>query len=209
MLFKRVIRLDNNNSYLRIVRYNKNDKRQQWVFDAVTKTIRNNANRSWTLQPHSNGNGKHIQITGVNARWYQMFKYDGMFIRIERGKVFTVDGFVDKENAYVVMDEQKNDKETQHWDVILAENFPAPPGKGDFNQDFGLYIERPFYVVSELGTHRYLTHLPNGDFTIKTNINRPTQVWWFDQNTLTIKATDNKGYSWAILSNGGSEKMRW
>jgi len=60
------------------------------------------------------------------------------------------------------------------------------PGKGQFNRHFGLYVERPFHIVSQLPSHRYLDL--NGN---NAGINAPngsqSQVWFFDGKTKTIK----------------------
>jgi hypothetical protein len=33
---------------------------------------------------------------------------------------------------------------------------PKPPGKGELNKEYGFYVERPFYVISQCGEKRYL-----------------------------------------------------
>jgi hypothetical protein len=33
---------------------------------------------------------------------------------------------------------------------------PKEPGKGELNKDYGLYVERPFYIISMCGEKRYL-----------------------------------------------------
>jgi hypothetical protein len=32
------------------------------------------------------------------------------------------------------------------WDVIYVDEWKGEPGKGELNEDFGLYVERDFYV---------------------------------------------------------------
>jgi hypothetical protein len=85
------------------------------------------------------------------------------------------------------------------------------------NKDFGIYVQRPFYVVSDLPQHRYLDikdntflviNKPNGQSTKDFNDNayKNKQVWWFDQNTLTIKTTWNRR-SWNVFHNGARKEM--
>jgi hypothetical protein len=89
----------------------------------------------------------------------------------------------------------------QQWDVVYADEYPAEPTKGQFNKDFGMYVERPFNVISEIGTHRYLTVINNRDFVIKVSNGRKEQQWYFDQKTLTIKSSYSTGRSWDIRSS--------
>jgi membrane carboxypeptidase/penicillin-binding protein PbpC len=70
-----------------------------------------------------------------------------------------------------------------------------------------MYVERTFYIISRLGSGRYLDMINNKDFVIKTKNGRKTQKWYFDQKSLTIKTRLNN-YSWNIVSNGGSSKIQ-
>jgi hypothetical protein len=42
------------------------------------------------------------------------------------------------------------------------------------NDEFGLIVERPFYVVSELNSHKYLDLINNRNFVLKTMNGRNT-----------------------------------
>ena len=75
----------------------------------------------------------------------------------------------DTENRNILPN-NKDGKLNQQWDVVYADQYPKGLGKGDFNEDFGLYIERPFYIISELGEHRYLDLIGNRNMVIKTRI---------------------------------------
>lgn len=33
---------------------------------------------------------------------------------------------------------------------------PKEPGKGELNKEYGFYVERPFYIISQCGEKRYL-----------------------------------------------------
>jgi hypothetical protein len=80
---------------------------------------------------------------------------------------------------------------------------PEEPKKGELNKDFGLYVERPFHVITHMRSGRYLDVINNRNMAIKIRNGRRTQTWFFDQKTLTIKTMYNK-QSWDIQSNGGS-----
>jgi len=78
-----------------------------------------------------------------------MFRLDGAFIVNEKGKVLDVHGGIDAENRNVIV-WTKHGKINQQWDVIYADVYPEEPKKGELNTKFGLYVERPFYIVSQL-----------------------------------------------------------
>jgi hypothetical protein len=132
-----------------------------------------------------------------------MFRMKGAYLVNERGKVMEVQGKADNENQYIYAS-NRNNQIHQQWDVVYADEWKGPPKKGELNPEYGLYVERDFHIVSRLGRHRYLDLLPNRYFHIKTRNGRKTQVFWFDQNTLTIKSRHWTSYSWTILSSGSS-----
>jgi len=70
---------------------------------------------------------------------------------------------------------------SQDWDIIYADDMPAEPKKGELNEDFGFYVERPFHIVSQLPSRRYLDVIDNRNIVIKQPRGWKTQVWWFDQ----------------------------
>jgi hypothetical protein len=84
-----------------------------------------------------------------------MFRMKGAYLTNERGKVAWVQGDVDQESRHIYIDNRKN-KTSQQWDVIYADQWKRDPRKGELNKRFGLYVERPFYIVSRLGRQRYL-----------------------------------------------------
>jgi hypothetical protein len=51
-------------------RWRKNVRAQQWYFDEVSKTIKNNNWRSHSLDIQSNGNSSNIRCTTTNSRWW-------------------------------------------------------------------------------------------------------------------------------------------
>jgi membrane carboxypeptidase/penicillin-binding protein PbpC len=79
--------------------------------------------------------------------------------------------------------------------------------KGELNTDFGLYVERDFYVVSQLSQNRYLDLINNRNMVIKTRNGRKTQTWYFDQKSLTIKTRYNN-QSWDIQNSGKTSNMQ-
>jgi membrane carboxypeptidase/penicillin-binding protein PbpC len=124
----------------------------------------------------------------------------------EKGKVMDVHGGVDAENRQMIV-WNKHGKINQQFDIIYVDEYPKEPKKGELNKDFGLYVERDFYVVSELSTHRYLDLINNRNFVIKVSNGRNTQRWYFDQKSLTIKTRLNN-QSWDIKSAGKTRDMQ-
>jgi S-adenosylmethionine synthetase len=90
---------------------------------------------------------------------------------------------------------------------VYADEWKGEPGKGELNEDFGLYVDRTFYIVSELKTGRYLDLINNRNMVIKTSNGRKTQQWWFDQKSLTIKTRLNN-QSFDIVSSGRTNRMQ-
>ena len=122
----------------------------------------------------------------------------GAYLVNDHGKVMNVDANKDDENRNIVV-ANKNNGLGQQWDVVYADEYKAEPKKGEFNKDFGLYVDRPFSVISEMNAHRYLTVIDNKNMVIKISNGRKQQQFRFDQATLSIKSMAlNK--SWDIRS---------
>jgi hypothetical protein len=107
-----------------------------------------------------------------------MFKMSGAYLtNVQNNKVAWVQGDIDQESRHIYIDTRKN-KTSQQWDVIYADQWKRDPRKGELNKRFGLYVERPFHIISRMRSGRYLTAL-NRNFVIKTRNGRPDQTWIF------------------------------
>jgi len=95
----------------------------------------------------------------------------------------------------------------QQWDIVYADEYPADPIKGELNQDFGLYVERDFYIISEMNSHRYLDVIDNRNMVVKTRNGRKSQIWWFDQKSLSIRTRLNN-QSFDMKNSGKSNDMQ-
>jgi len=131
---------------------------------------------------------------------------DQFYITNEKGKVVSVDGGKDGENKNLVM-ESRNGQVYQRWRVVYVDEYEKEPTKGQLNKKFGLYVERDFYVVSALGTKRYLDLINNRNMVIKTPNGRKTQVWYFHQQSMTIRTRYNN-QSWDIKNAGKTNDMQ-
>jgi hypothetical protein len=103
--------------------------------------------------------------------------------------------------------EDRNDKIYQRWRVIYVDEYKGEPTKGQFNEKFGLFVERDFYVVSSLSTNKYLDLINNRNMVIKTRNGRKTQVWYFHQQSMTIRTRLNN-QSWDIKNSGKTNDMQ-
>lgn len=95
----------------------------------------------------------------------------------------------------------------QQWKIVYADQWKPEPTKGQMNHDFGLYVERPFYIVSEMAKHKYLDEI-NGNIVIKTPNGYDTQKWFFDQKSRTIKNVKTPTKSFDIQSGGRTSNMQ-
>ena len=98
----------------------------------------------------------------------------------EKGWAASILNNVDTESKHITVNEKADDRISQEWEVVYADEWKGEPGKGELNEDFGLYIQRPFYIVSAMATHKYLDLINNRNMVIKTSNGRNTQIWWFD-----------------------------
>jgi hypothetical protein len=133
-------------------------------------------------------------------------KNDGYITNEKSGKVIAVSGGLDNENRNIVV-EGRNGKIHQKWKVIYVDEYEKEPTKGQLNKKFGLYVERDFYVISQLPDKRYLDLINNRNMVIKIPNGRRTQVWYFHQQSLTIRTRYNN-QSWDIQSSGRTNNMQ-
>jgi hypothetical protein len=131
---------------------------------------------------------------------------DKNFITNEKGKVIAVDKGKDIEQANIIM-EDRNGKIHQRFRVVYVDEYEEEPTKGQLNKKFGLFVERDFFVVSALPGGRYLDLINNRNMVQKVRNGRRTQLWYFHQQSLTIKTRLNN-QSWDIKSSGKTNDMQ-
>jgi hypothetical protein len=90
---------------------------------------------------------------------------------------------------------------------MYVDEWKGEPQKGELNEKFGLYVERDFHVVSQLPENRYLDIPDNRYMVIKTPNGRRQQVWYFHQQSLTIRTRYNN-QSWDIKSSGKTNRLQ-
>jgi hypothetical protein len=134
-----------------------------------------------------------------------MFSTQGEFVINEKGKVMDVYQGLDNENQNIIVS-VKNGKTSQRWKIVYVDEYEGEPTKGQMNTKFGLYVERDFHIVSALSSHKYLDLINNRNMVIKTPNGRKTQVWYFHQQSLTIRTRYNN-QSFDIQSSGRTNNL--
>jgi hypothetical protein len=109
-----------------------------------------------------------------------MFRVEGTHIMNEQGWALSVQSNTDNENRHITVNEKPDDRMAQKWEVVYADEWKGEPGKGELNPEYGLYIQRPFYIRSALGSRRYLEVINNRNMVIKAQNGQKGQIWWFD-----------------------------
>jgi len=149
-----------------------------------------------------------MQIWSTNSGWFQVFKYDNsQFINWTNNKVLDVTNSKDEEgNAVGVAG--NTGKKNQKWQVLYVDQAAKTKTKG-LNDDFGFYINRPFYLVSELPFNRVAEMLGGTNMVLKRWRNaQRQQQFWFDEVSKTVRNNYWKNYCWDIQSNGNSNNFR-
>ena len=76
------------------------------------------------------------------------------------------------------------------------------------NEDFGFYINRPFYMVSRLPLKRVIECIGANNMVIKRYTKgRVAQQFWFDEKSKTIRSQQWKNYAVEIQSNGNNKNV--
>lgn len=87
---------------------------------------------------------------------------------MKNNKAIEVTGSKDEEGANVSVND-KTDKPNQGWNVIYLDQAPNEQTSG-LNKDFGFYINRPFYIVSDLPMHRVIEVIGSKSLILKSKV---------------------------------------
>jgi hypothetical protein len=135
-----------------------------------------------------------------------MFRWESPFlVNFKNNKVMDVSGARDAENQNILM-WGKHGKINQQWDLVYTDEWKTY-GKGELNPEFGMYIERDFHIISQMSSNRYLDLINKRNFVIKTPNGFKSQIWYFDQKSLTIRSRVNNR-SWDIVNSGRTNNMQ-
>jgi hypothetical protein len=118
-----------------------------------------------------------------------------------------VSGGVDAENRNIIM-YTKHGKINQQWDLVYTDEWKGEPGKGELNEDFGFYVNRPFYFRSRLPMKRVAEMQGGTQVYLKRWVkNKKQQQWFFDPVAKVIKNNYWKNYVLNIPSNGNANSI--
>jgi len=129
-----------------------------------------------------------MQIWSTNSQWFQIFKFEvDHFVNIQNRKYLEVTDSKDEEGQAVGVKTSTNSR-NQKWKVIYLDKAPKLETKG-LNEEFGLHINRPFYLVSELPFNRVAESIGANNITLKRWRNNVlAQQWYFDEKSKTIRS---------------------
>jgi hypothetical protein len=103
-----------------------------------------------------------------------------------------VTGSKDVEGQAVIV-HQRHNGANQRWKIVYTDTVKTET-KG-LNEEFGFYINRPFYLVSELPFNRVAEMLNGNNIVLKRwRNNQRQQQFWFDEVTKVIRNNYWKNY---------------
>ena len=131
----------------------------------------------------------------------------GQFINIRNNKALDVSGGKDEEGQAVIV-YGNHGKVNQQWSVTYVDKAEKDETKG-LNEEYGFYINRPFYIRSRLPMQRVLQcHGANNVLMSRYVKNNLGQQFFFDEVSKTVKSQQWKTHSLDITSNGASSNLR-
>jgi hypothetical protein len=117
-----------------------------------------------------------------------------------------VAGGLDNENQNIQI-YNKHGRINQQWDLVYVDEYPDEPTTGQLNKNFGFYVNRPFYIVSQMSSGRHLELIDGRNLVIKTRNGQKTQEFYFDQASKTVKNKSNN-QSFDIKNSGKSRNLQ-
>jgi len=195
---QRVLETNSGNVYQ--ATWRKNYIRQLWWFDQVSKTIKSEQWKDRGLAK----SGANLVVQVTNSRWWQLWKYEEPYLVGEKGQVIKVSGAHDSNHRNIEVQNKAKGWEYE-FDIVYEKDWIEDPKKGELNKDFGLYVDRTFFIVSGLKSGRYIDYLGR-NMVIKTQNGRKSQEFYFHQQSRTIRSRQHN-WSFDIQSSGRSSNM--
>ena len=113
---------------------------------------------------------------------------------------------VDAENRDIYMWKFSGQK-NQQWDLIYVKDWKEDPTKGNYNSQFGFYVEKDFHIITNSGERRYIDYVSR-DLVLKTQNGRTSQKWYFHRDSRTIKSRE-KNQSIDIKQSGKNDVVQY
>jgi hypothetical protein len=103
---------------------------------------------------------------------------------------------------------KRHNGKNQQWKVVYEGTEVELKDKG-LVEDFGLYIHRPFYLVSRLPMKRVVEAIGANNLVIRKYVKgRKAQQFRFDVTSSTIRSEQWTNYCMEIQNNGRSSNAR-
>jgi hypothetical protein len=159
--------------------------------------------------------GKTDNFIAINNRaankWWMQFRYENkQFINIQNGKA--VDSTSNDDEGTEVKISNKNDSVQQKFDIVYLDK-KAKAATSGFNEEFGLHINRPFYLRSRLPMRRVAECIGASYLRLKRwRNNTKAQQWYFDGVDKTIHNNNWKSHVLDIKSGQlrmAGQNSRW
>jgi hypothetical protein len=140
-----------------------------------------------------------------------LFKYTGdktrTFVNFQYTKRVLTTSTNDQEGQAINV-QNNNGSTGQRWSVLYLDKKGKTETSG-LNEEFGFYINRPFYLVSELPFNRVAESPGANNVVLKRwRKNWIRQQFYFDEVSKTIRSQQWKNYALEIQGNGGSNNLR-
>jgi len=127
-------------------------------------------------------------------------------VNIRDGRCLDVSGNKDTEGREVIVN-NRQDSANQRWRVVYVDKAKKEPTKG-LNKEFGMWVNRPFYMVARLPFHRVMEAISANNIVIKRwRKNVTAQQFFFDGVSKTIRSQQWKNYALEKKSNGNSANL--
>jgi hypothetical protein len=129
-----------------------------------------------------------MQIWSTNSGWFQIFLYEGShFCNIRDHRCLEVTGNKDVEGQKVLV-AKRQDAANQRWKIVYLDKADKEQTKG-LNKEYGMHIDRPFYLVSRLPMRRVVENVGANNVVLKRYVKgRSAQQFFFDQTSKTIRS---------------------
>jgi hypothetical protein len=112
---------------------------------------------------------------------------------VQNKKCLDVEGGNDEEGRNVIVWGRHNGN-NQRWKIVYLDKAPKEPTEG-LNKEYGMYINRPFYLVSRLWMKRVVECHGANNLTInRYTKGKLQQQYFFDQKSKTIRSQLWKNY---------------
>jgi hypothetical protein len=134
-----------------VIKTRSSSRTQKWYFDFKTRTIMN-AGTQKSLSISQSGRGKRLNVWSTTSDWWQIWRFSQEMFINAKGLVFQIDGKKDAEGATCGVGINLYDT-NQIFTITYTEKEVAIKTDG-VNAEFGFHINRPFYIVTKMGSGR-------------------------------------------------------